>query len=273
LTIGLGSLCACWIAARLFALPVRFDMSEQPVVAFNLEALIDLNLVFWPIVCLIFIFGALSLFRKKLKGNYFVVFWILLTVISIVMIYVAIFLIESNVGNVPEIIPYEGNALIFEELYAAFSWAGFLVLMYSLEINYHKKTRYIFTLLSCLSLVFTLYSFGTGQGMAAEVILFIISMAGLLAIWYFMTVSTFGKLRRRLLSLTLGHICMVFTFLLDTPLGKFMLASTPEDYIFVLPPSLLILGLILYFIGVLPLAFEWQSVYNINRSSLQHQIK
>ncbi len=197
--------------------------------------------------------------------------WLLLTIFSIAAIYIAIYFIEANVGNVSVIMPLAGTALLFQDLFVIFSWAGFILLIYTLEINYHVKTRYLFTIFSSFSLVFTIYALGTGQGMAAEVMLFIISMAGLLAIWYFMTVAMLGKLKRNLLSLTIGHLCMVFVYLLDTPLGKFMLPFLPEDIFLLVPPILINFGLILYFIGIIPLAVEWKSVYRINPSGMQQK--
>ncbi len=261
-SIGIGGLCALWIVGRLFALPVRFDLGDPAVGPFNPEALILLNVVFWPISTIIFVLGCRSLFQDKLKGGKFVTFWVFLIIIAIVVFYVAIFIIESTVGNVPIILPFTGTALFFEDLFLVFSWAGFIVLFYTLEVNYSTKTRYLFTALSSFSMIFTLYENGTGQGAAALTLLFIASMAGLLAIFIFMAVATLGKLRRRSLSLIIGHLCMVFTFLIDAAPGKFVLAFLPSDLFIILPPILIIFGLILYFVGLLPLLLEWQ-----NRSS------
>jgi len=251
--IGLGSLCACWIVGRLFALPVDFDLGEPAIGAFNLEALIALNIVFWFIVGLFFVFGSMSLFREKMQGNRFVGYWCILIITSIAVIYIALFFIQATIGNVPQITPFAGTALLYEDFYLALSWAGFVILFYALELNYRNKTRFFFTILSSFSLLFTLYENGTGQGTAALTILFMASMAGLLAIFVFMTVATLGKLRRHSLSLIFGHLCMVFMFLIDDPSGKLILAFLP-DYLFVLlPPVLIIFGLILYFNGLLPL--------------------
>ncbi len=257
-SIGIGGLCALWIVGRLFALPVRFDLGMPAIGPFNPEALLLLNVVFWPISTLIFIFGCRSLFKDKLKGRKFVTFWVFLVIIAIAVFYIAILIIETTVGNVPILLPFTGTSLLFENLYLVFSWAGFIVLFYTLEINYSAKTRYFFTALSSISMLFTLYENGTGQGAAVLTILFVASMAGLLAIFIFMAVATLGKLRRRSLILIIGHLCMVFTYLIDAAPGKFVLAFLPGDLFILFPPILIIFGLILYFVGLLPLLLEWE---------------
>ncbi len=256
--LGIGGLCAFWIVGRLFALQVRFNLGMPGISPFNPDAIIFLNIVFWPISAIIFVLGGISLFREKLKGGKFVTFWVILVIIAITSFYVAIFIIELTVGSVPIILPFTGTALLYENLFLICSWAGFIVLFISLETGYSQKTRYIFTLLSSFSMLFTLYENGTGQGAAALALLFIASMAGLLAIFIFVAVATLGKLRRRSLSLIVGHMCMVFTFLIDAAPGKFVLTFLPGDLFTILPPILIIFGLILYFVGLLPLLLEWQ---------------
>ncbi len=257
-SIGIGGLCALWIVGRVFALMVRFDLGLPGIGLFDPDAIYILNLVFWPISTVLFFLGGISLFKEKLKGRKFVTFWVFMVIVAIAVFYIAIFIIESTVGNVPTILPFTGTALLFENLYLVFSWAGFIVLFYTLEINYSAKTRYLFTALSSFSMLFTIYENGTGQGAPILTILFVASMAGLLAIFIFMAVATLGKLRRRSLSLIVGHLCMVFTYLIDAAPGKFVLAFLPE-YIFILaPPILIIFGLVLYFIGLLPLLLEWE---------------
>ncbi len=253
--IGLGTLCIGFILGRIFGLMAEFGIGIPPLGAFDSGALIALNITFWTIVGLIYILGGISLFREKIKGTRFIAFWLALISISIVAIYLAIFLISNFIGNVPQISPLTGMVLLFEDLFLACSWGGFIMLFFALEKNYSSKTRYFFTYLTCVNLMLTLYENGTGQITAAFLITFMASMAGMCLIFVFMAVSSTGKIRRHSINLIFGHLLLAFAFAFNVPVGQLVLAFIPSDTLIILSPILHVFGLIFYYRGIWPLAF------------------
>ncbi len=253
--IGLIALCFSFILGRVFGMMVEFDLGVPTLGTFNSGALITLNIAFWAVVGFIYILGGISLFREKIKGIRFIGFWLALIIGSIAIIYFAIFLINNFTGNVPKIMPFEGTALLFQDLFLAFSWGGFIILFYSIEKTYSNKTRYFFTYLTCVNLVLTLYENGTGQITAGFLITFMASMAGMGLIFIYMAAKSTGKLRRHSINLIFGHLLLAFAFAFNVPVGQLVLAFIPSDVLQILSPVLHVFGLIFYYRGIWPLAF------------------
>ncbi len=253
--IGLGTLCIGFILGRIFGMIVEFDLGVPSISTFNSGALTDLNIAFWLIVGFIFSLGGISLFREKIKGKRFIAYWLALIIASIVVFYFAIFLINTFIGTVPVIQPFEGNTLIFQDLFLVFSWGGFIILFFSLETTYSGKTRYFFTYLTCVNLVLTLYENGTSQITAAFLITFISSMAGMGLIFIYMAVAGTGKIRKHSINLIFGHLLLAFAFAFNVPVGQLVLAFISSDILAILSPILHMFGLIFYYRGIWPLAF------------------
>lgn len=152
--IGLIALTICFIIGRIFAIPVRFYLGQPAPTFFSLDAILMLNLAFWIIVGLIYLLGGISLFKEKIKGKNFLAYWVSLVAILVLVFYVARTVINSSIGAVPNIMAFEGLALLFEIAFLIFSWVGFLILIYCVARNYDSKTRYVFTFLTCITLLF-----------------------------------------------------------------------------------------------------------------------
>ncbi len=256
---GLSVLCIGFIVGRVFGIILKFDIGEPAMSSYDFNALIYLNIGFWTIIGIIFVLGAYFLFKDELKGLKFVLFWCALLIASVLAFWVVTRHIEASVGALPKTPPYEGTALLFENLFLTSTWIGFISLFRGVEKSFAKKTRYTLTSLTFITLLVTIFENYTGLVTSVLTILYMSSMIGMGLIFIYMAKVSEGVIRRHSLWVVIGHFCLALAFAFDVPAGKGILAFVPADLMLAAPALLHIVGLTFYYRGIFPLVFQDKS--------------
>jgi hypothetical protein len=188
-----------------------------------------------------------------------VVFWGILIITAILAFWVVTRSIEASVGALPKTPPFEGIALLYENIFLASSLIGFIMLFRGVEKSFAKKTRYTFTTLTTITLLVCIYENYTGQVTAILTILYLASMGSMGLIFIYMAKVSEGAIRRNSICVVIGHFLLVFAFAFDVPAGKFILAYVPAEIFLAAPAVLHVIGVLFYYRGIFPLVFQEKS--------------
>ncbi len=259
--IGLIFLCIGFTIGRILKVIEQFFLGEPISSNFEFGSLIYVNFLIWSIILIIFVLSGYFLFNKKMQGKKFIIMYISFIIILILITYFIIFLIESNIGIIPNQGISTGFTLLAQNIAYVCFWSGFIILIYYVEkankdLFNINKTKNLYTVITIMALLFTVIENSTGSVTFILIILFISSMAGMGSIFLYMAVISTGKIRRNSLLVCIGHFLLAFSFAIEYQNLQFLFAFLPEILLLLLPPILHIAGLIFYVSGLFPILFK-----------------
>ncbi len=271
---GLVALCVGFIIGRIFKLIAQFGVGEpSPLIGgYNKNAYFLENGYFFVLFCIILCIGAISYFKPGIQGIKFYAFWIVLIVACVIGTYAFIFLVNTNIGPLPQFSMLMGELVIFECGFVVISWIGYLILIFCVEkvskdLFNTNKSKYFFAISSIIGIIFAIVEY-VAMSINIEylvmnsvylmMVFFMISMAGLLLVFLSMAVKSDGEIRRNSLYICVGHLCLVMTFAIDSREGTLMygMLMSISPLSILIPPILHIIGLLFYYRGLLPILFR-----------------
>lgn len=219
-------------------------------------AITEIVITLWFINLIEMLIIAFVFFReyKKAQMNFYLgvaIFYILFVIARLCEVIRLFFH-----PGIPQNPPYTelGFDFWFKTSYTIFSYVGLTIIYFVLERYVFKNTKYIFTILvpitAILSIWFTVDPVHYDLLFSITIPLYIVILFGIVGMYIYLAISTSGTVRRNSIMIIFGVLLFELGLVFALPEAQISIwGSIPTDLLWILAPSLSIIGVILQIRG------------------------